>query len=338
MRRWLGFALKAGVSIALLAFAVRGINLAAVGERLRSLKIEWMIGALALCFVQCTLLSIRWREIARTCEAPLTFRNSLRMTFIAAFFNQVLPSTVGGDAMRIWMFGRSGASWSKAAYSVLLDRFVGVLALAILVVACLPWTFTLVQNPLGRSALLLIGLGSIGAALAFLALGSLRWNWPQRWAPVRHLTQMARTARAVLFSTRTGTAVMALSLVIQSLTAGMAWCGAHAVDAPLGFFPALALIPPVMLIATVPISVAGWGVREKSLVLAFAYAGLAPGDGFLVSVLLGATMFAMGIVGGFVWLVSGRKTEMDEEPSPAPPIVDNDAITSATSDERQTGI
>jgi hypothetical protein len=41
----------------------------------------------------------------------------------------------------------------------------------------------------------------------------------------------------------------------------------------------------------------GWGVREKSPVLAFTYAGVAPSDGFLISVLLGATMFAIGIGG-----------------------------------------
>jgi hypothetical protein len=63
-------------------------------------------------------------------------------------------------------------------------------------------------------------------------------------------------------------------------------------------------VPPVLLIATIPISIAGWGVREKSLVLAFAYAGLSETDGFLVSVLLGITMFAVGLIGGAVWLAS----------------------------------
>jgi glycosyltransferase 2 family protein len=59
----------------------------------------------------------------------------------------------------------------------------------------------------------------------------------------------------------------------------------------------------VMLIVTIPISVAGWGVRESALVLAFFYAGLPESDGLLVSVLMGGAMFAVGIIGGLVWLL-----------------------------------
>ena len=92
---------------------------------------------------------------------------------IAAFFNQVLPSTVGGDAARIVLAARAGNGWRKATYSVLLDRFVGVLALATIVTAGLYWSFGLISDPIGRLVLLAIGLGSLAAAGAFLALGSL---------------------------------------------------------------------------------------------------------------------------------------------------------------------
>jgi len=312
MRRLVAFAVKAAISAILLYFAMAGVNLAGIGERLRDLKIEWMIGALALSFAQVALLSARWQAIGRACAASLSLGAAFQLSLIATFFNQVLPSTVGGDAMRIWLFTRKGASWSQATYSVLLDRFVGVVALAILVIACLPWTLALIQNPIGRTALLVIGLGSISGALGFVGLGYLRAGWLQRWTITRHLTQMALTARKVLFSASIGGSVMTLSVAIHALTTAMAWCAAHAVDAPLGFFQALQLVPPVMLIATIPISVAGWGVREKSLVLAFAYSGLSESDGLLVSLLLGATMFATGVVGGIVWLAWPNRMRTDQ--------------------------
>ena len=65
-----------------------------------------------------------------------------------------------------------------------------------------------------------------------------------------------------------------------------------------------------------PISIAGWGVRESAMVLAFAYAGLPESDGLLVSVLYGAALFAMGAIGGVVWLASPgarRLTESNPE-------------------------
>ena len=70
--------------------------------------------------------------------------------------------------------------------------------------------------------------------------------------------------------------------------------------------PALLLVPPVLLVATAPISIAGWGVREKSLVLAFSYASLPQANGFLISVLLGITMLIVGLVGSIAWLAGSR--------------------------------
>ena len=67
-------------------------------------------------------------------------------------------------------------------------------------------------------------------------------------------------------------------------------------------------MPPVLLIATVPISIAGWGVRESGMIAAFAYAGLAESDGLTLSILFGAVNFVIGIVGGIVWISSGFRT------------------------------
>jgi uncharacterized membrane protein YbhN (UPF0104 family) len=191
-----------------------------------------------------------------------------------------------------------------------MDRFVGVLALALLVVACLPWSLELVQNPVGRSALLLIGFGSLAAAFAFIMLAYVPLRWSQRWWPARHLVQLAAKLRELLLSKAASSEVMVLSLLSQGLTAAIAWCDAHAVGAPFSFFNALLLMPPIMLISTAPISIAGWGVRETALVLAFAYAGLSQSDALVVSILFGATMFAFGIIGGIIWLASGMKLRL----------------------------
>jgi hypothetical protein len=64
-------------------------------------------------------------------------------------------------------------------------------------------------------------------------------------------------------------------------------------------------MPPVSLVATLPVSIAGWGVRENSFMFAFAYAGLAQSDGLVISILFGAVSFIVGIAGGVVWLAYG---------------------------------
>jgi hypothetical protein len=72
-------------------------------------------------------------------------------------------------------------------------------------------------------------------------------------------------------------------------------------------------MPPVLLIATLPISIAGWGVRESSFMYAFAYAGLAQSDGLAISILFGATSFIVGLVGGIVWIAYGLQLRPVQE-------------------------
>lgn len=304
MRQIVSLAVKALITSALLYFALRGTDFKSLMQRIQGIHVGWMSAAVAALMLQVAVVAVRWSEIAARCGAGLPVSQGARTTLIASFFNQVLPSTVGGDAVRVWLFARAGAGWSKATHSVLLDRFFGVLVLALMVVVCLPWSLTLIKNPVGQLALLAVGLCSIAGAAVFIALGYFRWHKLMEWAPTRHLIQMSVTTREIMFTPRTIAVVTALSLLIHLLSVATAWCVAQSVDAPFQFGHALLLLPPVLLIASVPISIAGWGVRESAFVLAFSYAGLPEADGLIVSVLFGAAFFIVGLAGGLAWLAS----------------------------------
>lgn len=302
MKKVLGLLLKVAVSALLLYVALSRVDLTTLGQRLSQIQIGWFAVAIAVLIGQAGLAALRWREVAQTCGATMTMPQSLRFTLIAGLFNQTLPSTVGGDAARIWLLARSGAGWAKSAYSVVVDRAAGLLMLAVLVLACLPFSLSLIRDPLGRAALVLIGLACIGGPLVFAALGVRPWPLLQRWTATRHLAEAAGLAVRLARNLRAGLIVAGLSIAIHLLTVTAAWLAARSVAVPFTFMHSLLLVPPILLITTVPISIAGWGVRESAMVAAFAFAGLPEDDGLLVSVLLGAAVFAVGMVGGVVWL------------------------------------
>ena len=306
MRRLSSFLIKAAISAVLLYLSLRRVNLDSIGERLSGLDPRWIAVILIVLCLQLPLSALRWREIVAICNYRLSFAKALRFIFIGQFFSQVLPSTVGGDAVRIWLLARNGAGWPTAIYSVLIDRVVGVSALAIMVVACLGWTLNLIQDPTARMALALIGFGALTATLIFLALGLQHLRIMQRWWLTRHLATASRLAWRLCRSTA-GIHVAVLSLAIHLLTVTVAWGAAMAAHASIDFTQALFLVLPVLLIATIPISIAGWGVRESAMILAFSYAGLAETDGLIVSILFGLATLTIGAIGGIIWIASGYR-------------------------------
>ena len=307
MRQLLVLAARILVSLALLYLSLRGINFAAIQERLNQISPGWMALSVLATLVQVFFGALRWREISERCHSPLTDLQAFRINMIGTFFNQTLPSAIGGDAMRLWLVNRTGAGWRAATYSVLVDRAIGLIALAIIVVASLPWSYNLIGDTHGRLALVLVDAAAISAGLGFLLLGRLPWPWLRTWWATHHIHACSVIANRVIFDRRAGPKIAVLSLLVHDLTVVIAWCAARAIAAPAEFGQVFLLIPPIMLITMLPISIAGWGVREATMMVAFGYAGLAQTDGTVVSLLFGAASFIVGAIGGLIWILSREK-------------------------------
>ncbi|MCA1455211.1 flippase-like domain-containing protein [Bradyrhizobium sp. BRP22] len=318
MRRILLSTIKILISAALLYLSLRKVNLYDLAARLRVESLGWIGLAIAITFLQIFLGVLRWREISAECGAPLETRQAMRFNVIGTFFNQTLPSSIGGDAVRLWLVARAGAGWRAATYSIFVDRAIGLIALAVLIVASLPWSYRLITDPHGRSALLLVDFAALAAGGGFLLLGALKWPWLKRWWGTHHIHACAVIANGVLFSRDRGPKIAVLSLLVHVLTVVIAWCVVQSISAPLLFGQIFQLVPPVMLITMLPISIAGWGVREASMGLAFGYAGLAANEGVNVSLLFGAVSFIVGAFGGLVWILSAEKKAQGDKPIAVP--------------------
>jgi uncharacterized membrane protein YbhN (UPF0104 family) len=309
MRRILLSTLKILVSAALLYFSLRKINPVELASRIDASSMGWIGLAIVVSFLQIFVGVLRWREISAECGAPLPTGLAMRFTVIGTFFNQTLPSSIGGDAVRLWLVARNGAGWRAATYSIFVDRAIGLIALAVVIVASLPWSHRLITDPHGRSALLFVDFAALAGGLGFLVLGRLQWPWLKHWWGTHHIYACSAIANRVLFSRTHGPKVAVLSLLVHVLAVVIAWCVVQSIDAPVAFDQIFLLVPPVMLITMLPISIAGWGVREATMGLAFGYAGLMANEGVNVSLLYGAVSFLVGLIGGLVWIFSAERAE-----------------------------
>jgi uncharacterized membrane protein YbhN (UPF0104 family) len=318
MRRFLLSAIKILVSAALLYFALRKVNLYDLASRIDIASLGWIGLAIAVTFLQIFVGVLRWCEISSECGAPLGTRQAMRFNVIGTFFNQTLPSAIGGDAVRLWLVARGGAGWRAATYSIFVDRAIGLIALAVIIVASLPWSYNLISDPHGRSALLLVDFAALAGGAGFLVLGRLPWPWLKRWWGTHHLHACSVIANRVIFSRKRGPKIAVLSVLVHVLAVVIAWCVVQSIAAPVLFGQIFQLVPPVMLITLLPISIAGWGVREATMGLAFGYAGLAANEGVNVSLLFGAVSFIVGAFGGLVWIFSAEKAAQGAAPIQVP--------------------
>ena len=318
MRQILLSTTKILISAALLYFALRKVNLADLAARINIASLGWIGLAIAVTFLQIFVGVLRWREISAECGAPLATRQAMRFNLIGTFFNQTLPSSIGGDAVRLWLVARGGAGWRAATYSIFVDRAIGLIALAIIIVASLPWSYSLISDPHGRSALLFVDFAALAGGVGFLVLGRLRWPWLKRWWGTHHLHACSVIANRVIFSRQRGPTIAVLSVLVHVLAVVIAWCVVQSIAAPVLFGQIFQLVPPVMLITMLPISIAGWGVREATMGLAFGYAGLMTNEGVNVSLLYGAVSFIVGAFGGLVWILSAEKAAQGSAPINVP--------------------
>jgi len=318
MRRILLSTTKILISVALLYLALRKVNLSDLLSRFNLASLGWIGMAIAMTFLQIFVGVLRWREISAECGAPLATRQAMRFNLIGTFFNQTLPSSIGGDAVRLWLVARGGAGWRAATFSIFVDRAIGLIALAVIIVASLPWSYRLIGDANGRSALLFVDFAALAGGAGFLILGRLPWPWLNRWWGTHHLHACSVIANRVIFSRKHGPAIAVLSVLVHVLAVVIAWCVVQSIAAQVAFGQIFQLVPPVMLITMLPISIAGWGVREATMGLAFGYAGLMTNEGINISLLYGAVSFIVGGFGGLVWIFSAEKAAKGAVPIEVP--------------------
>src|ERR1700724_1492195 len=186
MRRILLSTIKILISAALLYLALRKANFADLASRIDVASLGWIGIAIAASFLQIFVGVLRWCEVSAECGAPLATKQAMRFNVIGTFFNQTLPSSIGGDAVRLLLVARAGAGWRAATYSIFVDRAIGLLAAGVVIVVTLPWSYNLITDPHGRSALLLVDLAALAGGLGFLVLGVVPWPWLRRWGAAHH--------------------------------------------------------------------------------------------------------------------------------------------------------
>ena len=312
MKRYLGFVLKFAVSVALIAYMATTFDLGDAAQRILEVDLLWMVAAALVFFILIANNGLRWEIVIWALGARLGFWAAIRMVYIASFFNQALPSTIGGDAARMFFSRRAGLSLATSINSVMLERVVAVLGLIVLVVATQPFLLSRIGDNPAKYVFPLLAAGGVAGICFLMVLDRIPERW-RRWKLARGLVQLAGDAKSLFLHPGYAAAAVALGVSGQLLISALFYLLAQALGLErVDLLDCIVLVPPVILITTIPISIAGWGLREGAMVTLFAFVGLAQGDAFVLSILFGVVSLMLSLPAGLVWLASSGRNATDE--------------------------
>lgn len=294
------FAAKIAVTVGILVLLVRQADWGRLTDRLSNAAPEWLLLGLAAKAMTIPFAAERWRMIGRAVGLRLSSGLSLRLMMVSLFFGQMLPGALGGDLVRGWLTWRSGQPPAAVATALLLDRLAALAGVVLLVLLGLPHLLTVVPGSLAAAVLAMAG--GVAAGFALLVHAD-RIPWPAGW---RHpllvrLLALAGNMRGAL-SHRAALVALGHSVAVHLSTIAATLIFAQALSIPIRPLDALAVMPFTITAMALPISLAGWGVREGSMVAGFALFGVAGEDALLVSLLIGLSVTLMALPGGLVWL------------------------------------
>lgn len=302
------FAAKMALSAALFAFLFHRVRLDAVAEVIRHADVRWLLGALGLMFASNVLGSHQWNRLLRAVEVELPFWKVCAYYHVGLFFNNFLPANVGGDFARILDVSRGNASRATALSTVLMDRFVGTIALgALAVVSTLPvldrfhlqLAYVGVVTFFGLAVFMLWAVFHPAVLPAIERL--LNRVGLSRLSPV--LEELAQRMSGYRGQRTLLLELFAIAMAVQVMRIGVHVLVSRALglDVPVTYF--FLFVPLLAVIVSLPISLNGIGVREGAGILLFGLVGLDKASAFSLQFTTYLVAVAVSLIGGLVFLV-----------------------------------
>ncbi len=320
-RGLLVFVAKVTVSSALIWFLLTRMSFGEIRAAMAAPHWGWLGASLAVYALSAFGGAFQWAWILRAAGITTPVREIQRLYFIGLFFNNFLPANIGGDAYKIVDLGRREHRPLGVFCATLLDRLIGLGALAALATVTLA-VASVLGIPLPTTALLMVPIvGVLFGVLCLLLSGRLgrrlpglarRLGWERLGLRLEKITGEFALYRAragwlgaiFLFSLGIQFLRMATHLLV-ALGLGFALTAEQAVQL-------LVLIPMLAVSLTLPITINGIGLRESVSANLLTWAGLAAGQAVAMEVAAYAVQVVFSLQGGILLWLGGWSRRQDK--------------------------
>jgi len=305
-RRWLVFGFSIVLTVVTFYFVFRKIDQHAFAHLFWMQDRGLLIGAAAFILLQISLGGERWRTILSAMTRGHTPSvMSVQAVFYSSIFFNCLPlGTIGGDVARVWLARKFALPLGHLVLSVLTDRMLVVGTLIVLALLSLPS----IAQPLATTIWLGCAAALVAGAAFFLLLEPIACMLG-RWRKTRlvYFYFIQRTAEELRSATQRGGLIASLWALFSAICGSLAaYSIARSLGIDVGLIAMIAVMSIVTILSNLPISLAGWGVREFSVVALLGLLGIEREAALLLSVEFGLIGALMSLPGGAIWLATRR--------------------------------
>lgn len=310
MKNKLSIILRIVISFGLLLFLFWKMKGSFTGmwDTLKSCDVKFLVFAIGLLGVNVSLLSYRLKIIFVGENLIINFIEAFRLTVMGYFFNNFMPTAVGGDIIKAYIASIKNKQRLKSYASVMMDRFIGLYTFLVVAAIALFIDSGRVESPVVRPlVLILILLGAVGFVIATNNRVSGLFEKLFRRMKMMQLGEKLNEVLSIVQDYRNRKRIVAEALIVSLISQTFYFLVIYmfflALGAPVSIGNIFLIMPVVTFISMIP-SLGGLGVREGAMVALFMPI-VGKEIAFATSILLLGAFLLVSLVGGIICLMSG---------------------------------
>ena len=310
-KKLINTALRIIVSLGLIIYLVltQFRDFRTIVSTLKDISLPLIILSAATHIYGIWITAYRWQSLLKTQGVRLSILSLSASTLVGLFFNNFLPTSIGGDVYRAYdVTKKSDLPMSSSISILVVERLSGIIASAAFAAAALFLGFTAIG---GKSIVIPILIFLAASIFIFFLILNPNILGLHRLAKKVKLLQKIIDKLSNVYNTFlsfkkykwTLVRVIIFSLTLQFAVIVNYWLASKSLGIPLNLEVFIFIVPVVSIISMLPVSLGGIGVREGSLVFLMVSIGAQNAKAAMCSLLLFAMLLAMGIIGGLIYAI-----------------------------------
>jgi uncharacterized protein (TIRG00374 family) len=290
--------IKLIITIVIFYFLLQYIDFEHVIKVLAKSHGGFILLALLAQLASTVIAAYRWRLIMKLLDFHERVSFYVQSYFRGSFFNQVLPGSIGGDAVRAIELVQRGYDKKDSIYGIFVDRIIGLVGLLVLNLFANNLFYGSFPSWLHQ----LLNLITISAIAGFSMLFIIeKFTFLTKYSFSNLFVRLSKRLNKLYADRMLLIQHIFISVIVHIFSILAIYALALSVEVDLNLQTLLIAIPPVFLLTIVPISLAGWGVRESGMVGILMLVGAQKEEILVISVLYGLLLILAALPGAWFW-------------------------------------